>query len=86
MSQAEARETVTSWESQFRQTRQTVSAEVDTLQTQAVATAEDATDFLGTAALVGFFALLLGALAAGFGGGVGSPQDLPANAFGRRDD
>ena len=85
MSQAEARQTVESWEAQFAQTRQTVSREVDTLQTQAVETAESATDFLGTAALVGFFALLLGAVAAGFGGGVGSPEDLPANAFVQRD-
>ena len=86
MSEAEARQTVTSWEAEFRQARQTVSAEVDSLQTQAVETAESATDFLGTAALVSFFALLLGAVAAGLGGGVGSPHDLPAGAFGRRDD
>ncbi len=85
MSEAEARETVTSWEAQFQSARRTVSQEVDSLQTEAVSAAESATDFLGTAALVGFFALLLGALAAGFGGGVGSPHDLPANAFARRD-
>lgn len=86
MSEAEARQTVTNWEAQFRQTRQTVSREVDSLQTQAVSAAESATDFLGTAALVGFFALLLGAISAGFGGGVGSPHDLPAGAFRRDED
>ena len=83
-SEAEARQTVAGWERQFSDARQTVSAEVDSLQTGAVSAAEDATDFLGTSALIGFLALVLGAAAAGFGGSVGSPEPLPANAF-RRD-
>ncbi len=85
MTEAEARQTVNEMETRFQTLRGQVSAEIDTLSTQAVSTAEDATDFLGTAALIGFLALLLGAVAAAFGGKVGAPDDLPADAFSRRD-
>ena len=84
LSEAEARQRVDAWEGLLQAARQTVSAEVDSLRSGAVATAETATDYLGTTALIGFFALLLGALAAGFGGKTGSPDPLPAGAF-RRD-
>lgn len=83
-SQAEARQTVSGWETQLTSLRQTASSEVDSLQAGAVNAAESATDFLGTSALIGFLGLVLGALAAGFGGSMGSPEPLPANAF-RRD-
>ena len=83
-SEAEARQTVAGWESQLGGLRQDVSAGVNSLGSGAVTAAEDATDFLGTSALIGFLALILGAAAAGFGGSVGSPDPLPANAF-RRD-
>ena len=83
-SEAQARQTVSGWENQFTSLRQTASSEADSLRTGAVSAAESATDFLGTSALIGFLGLVLGALAAGFGGSVGSPEPLPANAF-RRD-
>lgn len=82
-SNAEARRTVEGWETQATSLRQTVGSEVDSLQESAVSTAEDATDFLGTSALIGFLALVLGAVAAGFGGGMGSPEPLPEDAFSR---
>ena len=82
-SEAEARRTVAGWEGQLTGLRQTVSTEVDSLRTGAVSAAEDATDFLGTSALIGFLALVLGAAAAGFGGAKGSPDPLPEDAFAR---
>ena len=85
LSEAEARQRVDAWEGRLQQARRTVSAEADSLREDAVSTAESATDFLGTTALIGFLALLLGAVAAGFGGKTGSPEPLPANAFQRRD-
>lgn len=85
LSEAEARQRVDAWEGKIQQARQTVSAEADDLREGAVSTAESATDFLGTSALIGFLALVLGAVAAGFGGKTGAPDPLPADAFRQRD-
>lgn len=68
MTDAEARQTIAQWE----QTLGAARAQVDTLRTQAGVAAEDATNAIGRGALAGFFALLLGGLAAAFGGGLGA--------------
>ncbi len=68
MSEAEARQTVARWEGTLGQAGQ----QLDTLRANAAETAEGATDAVGGAALAAFVALLLGALAAAFGGGMGA--------------
>lgn len=83
MTEAEAEEAVAQWEQQYEQARREIERTAETVQEDAPRVAEDATDYVGTAALIAFFTLLLGALAAGFGGAVGSPEDLPAEAVGR---
>lgn len=83
MSEAEARQTVSQWEVQADAARQQIQQTVQTVREDAPQVAEDATDAVGTAALWGFFALLLGATAAVFGGLIGSPHDLPAAAVRR---
>lgn len=83
LSEAEARQTVSQWEAQAEQARQRLQQTVDTVQARAPGVAEDAADAIGTGALWAFFALLLGAVAAGVGGLLGSPHDLPATAVRR---
>ena len=83
MSEAEARQAVGRWEQQFSSVREQVGQATDDLSTQAAQTAEGVTDAIGTAAIWSFFALLLGAVAASVGGLMGSPHDLPADAFRR---
>ncbi len=80
LTEAEARQTVSQWESTAQSLRRSAAQTFDSLGTRAVRVSEKATDALGTAALIGFFTLLLGAAAAGFGGGAGAPHDLPAEA------
>lgn len=80
MSEAEARRSVSQWESQASQLQRTASDAVQTVREEAPAVAGNVTDVLGTAALIGFFALLLGAVAAGVGGMMGSPEDLPVRS------
>ena len=80
LSEAEARQSVARWEDQAARLRRTASDAVQTIREDAPAVAGDVTDALGIAALVGFFALLLGAVAAGAGGMMGSPENLPLEA------
>ncbi|HET6757424.1 MAG TPA: hypothetical protein VFH21_07420 [Burkholderiales bacterium] len=63
MTREEAQSTVQNWEQQYRQTRQDVKQ-----------TTEVAADTVATSSLMGFFALLLGAAAAAWGGATGSPR------------
>jgi hypothetical protein len=83
LTEAEAREAVNRWEQQYEQARQEVTQAAESVREGAPEVAEDAADYVGTAALIAFFALLLGVAAAAFGGVVGSPEDLPAEAVGR---
>lgn len=83
LTEAEAREAVNQWESQYEQARQQVTQTAESVREDAPQVAEDAADYVGSAALIAFFALLLGVAAAAFGGAVGSPEDLPAEAAGR---
>jgi hypothetical protein len=83
LTEAEAREAVNQWESQYEQARQQVTQTAESVREGAPTVAEDAANYIGTAALIAFFALLLGVAAAAVGGAVGSPEDLPAEAVGR---
>jgi hypothetical protein len=83
MTEAEAERAVNQWERQYNQARTQVEQTAESIQEDAPAVAEDAADYLGWAALISFFALLLGLGAAAVGGSVGSPEDLPAEAVGR---
>ena len=83
LTEAEARQAVSQWENQYEQARQQVTQTAESVRQDAPQVAEDAADYVGTAALIAFFALLLGMGAAAFGGAVGSPEDLPAEAVGR---
>lgn len=80
LSQAEARETVDGWANQVQSLRGDIRQAAQTVRENAPDVARAAADRLGTAALWSFFALLLGAVAAIFGGVTGSPKDLPATA------
>ena len=68
MSEAEARQTVAGYEQQL----DAAGDQLNDLGDRAAETAETATNAVGTAALAAFVALLLGALAAFFGGGLGA--------------
>ena len=83
VTEAEARQSVDQWERQYEQARQGVAQAAETVQERAPEVAEDAARYVGSAALIAFFALLLGMVAAAVGGSVGSPEDLPAEAIGR---
>jgi hypothetical protein len=63
MTREEAQSTVQNWEQQYRQTKQDVKQ-----------TTEVAADTVATSSLVAFFALLLGAAAAAWGGASGAPR------------
>jgi hypothetical protein len=81
LSEAEARRTVRQWEGRLDRARERAGDAVERVREQAPETAEAASDALGTAALVSFLALLLGVVAAAFGGLLGSPHDLPPEAL-----
>ena len=68
MTDAEARQTI----AQYEQTLSAARAQADTLGAQAADAAEGATNAVGKGAIAAFFALLLGGLAAAFGGGMGA--------------
>ncbi|HKR84884.1 MAG TPA: hypothetical protein VJS37_11955 [Terriglobales bacterium] len=67
ISQADAEAQITQWQQQLAQTKQQVGQ-------KAVQAEEKAASGVSRAALVSFAALLLGAIAATFGGGSGSPK------------
>lgn len=85
MSEAEARRVVEGYERDFEQLRARAGTERDTLGNQAVQTAESTTDALGNAAWWAFLAMLIGVVAAAFGGRGGSPHDMPATPALRRE-
>jgi hypothetical protein len=67
MSEADANAQITQWQQQIAQTKQQV-------QQKAVQAEDKAATGVSRAALVTFAALLLGAIAATVGGGLGSPK------------
>lgn len=83
MSEAEARESVRQWESQYEQARQQITQASESVREQAPAVAESAADYVGGAALIAFFAILLGLVAAAAGGAVGAPREYPDGTAGR---
>ncbi|NJC25696.1 TIGR04086 family membrane protein [Neolewinella antarctica] len=80
MSEAEARDAVNGWSSRIETQANKISSSVEQGMEQAGETAKvvggDVADGLSTAALLGFVGLLLGALAAYFGGASGRQHDL----------
>lgn len=87
MGEAEARRTVSAWESRLQQAANTISEEyddvaasveqrVDRAADRAAEIGGNVADGLATAAILGFVALLLGAGAAFFGGTAGRQRDL----------
>ena len=83
LSEAEARQRVGQYEQRLQEAGQDV---VQTVQEEAPEVADDAAAKLSTAALWGFIALVLGALAAAGGGALGAPRDLLVSPVVARDD
>ncbi len=83
MTEAEARRTVNQWERRVNDARMQIQRTAQDVREDAPEVVGTVTDRLGTAAIVSFFALLLGLVAAALGGAVGSPHDLPVGAAGR---
>ena len=86
MSEAEAQRTVNGWSNQLQSTVQTVRQDVSQFADRAAETATEVSgqvaDGLATAAILGFVGLLLGALAAFFGGTAGRQTDLTLTGSG----
>lgn len=80
MTETEARRTVNGWssriENQYQQIAQAVDQRVEQASDRAAEIGGNVADGLATAAILGFFALLLGAGAAFAGGTVGRQKDL----------
>lgn len=74
MSKSEAMATVENWENQFQEVRAEAAAYVDRVKQNAAEISDKATDATATAAIIAFFALLAGAIAASMGGEVGRPD------------
>lgn len=76
MSESEARNTVDGWANQYDQAMTTVRQELRQLGDTAEEVGGDVASTLSTVAIIGFFALLVGALAGLFGGMAGRQKDL----------
>lgn len=76
MTEAEARRTVDGWAQQYEQAMQTVNQKLEQAGQTAKEVGSDVADTLATVAILGFFALLIGALAGFFGGAAGRQHDL----------
>lgn len=83
MSEAEAEQAVDGWSDRFASTMQTVNRKVDNFSEDAAVAVGNATDGIGTAAILSFLALLLGAAAAFFAGGLGRQTDVTFNDGGQ---
>ena len=87
LSEAEARQRVGQYEQRLQEAGQDVEQTVqETVQEEGPQVADDAAAKLSTAALWGFIALVLGALAAAGGGALGAPRDLLVSPVVSRDD
>ena len=76
MGEAEARRAVNGWSDRIENAAQQVDQRVERFADRAAEVGGDVADGLGTAAILGFVGLLLGALAAFFGGTTGRQADL----------
>ena len=68
-----------------QQVQQTAGQAAQEVQQTAVSAADSVTAALSSAALWSFIAMVIGALAAAFGGATGTPHDLPASPAVRRE-
>ena len=73
LTEQEARQTVDGWIQQYQQVKEDTRQLLEEAKTTALRLSDDATDYSATAAVIAFFALLLGATAACFGGSIGTP-------------
>ncbi|MGI9174485.1 MAG: hypothetical protein ACR2GR_04110 [Rhodothermales bacterium] len=89
MSRAEAERTVDQYIERAQQASEQLQQQAGQMAEQAQETAVQATDAvaaaLSSAALWAFVAMVIGALAAAFGGATGTPHDLPATPAVRRE-
>ncbi len=76
MTEQEARQAVQGWSSQYQQAMAEINQTLDQAGEKAEEIGEDVADGIGTAAIIGFFGMLLGAIAAYFGGIFGTQRDL----------
>lgn len=76
MDEAEARRTVDGWAQQYDQAMQSVNQTLQQAGQTAKEVGGDVADTLATTAILGFVALLIGALAGFFGGAAGRQHDL----------
>lgn len=86
LSEAEARQTVGQYEQRLQQARQEASQTLNQVEQQAVQVGDAAAANLSKAALWGFIAMLVGALASAAGGALGAPKDLLVSPAVTRDD
>ncbi|MGB3547499.1 MAG: hypothetical protein WBA17_11025 [Saprospiraceae bacterium] len=76
MSEQEARQAVQGWSSQYQQAMAEINQTLDQAGEKAEEIGEDVADGIGTAAILGFIGMLLGAVAGYFGGITGTQRDL----------
>jgi hypothetical protein len=82
MSEAEARRYVEGWSDRYERAMTTVNREIDQLGNTTAEVGGDVADGIGTAAILGFVGLLIGALAGYFGGMAGRQKDLHVTGSG----
>lgn len=75
MSQEEARKVADRWVSQYEQSKQELDRFRQEAEQEAKVVAEDISSAVSTAAIAGFFGLLLGAVASAAGGALGRPGE-----------
>ena len=85
MTEAEARQAVAQYESTFQQAQQQISQAAQNVGQRAVQATDQVVATLSKAALWGFIAMLVGAVAAAAGGAAGVPRDMPASPAVRRE-
>lgn len=78
MSQEEANKTVTNWQNTYQQAQAKFQDVKQDVKQDATAVADQTADVVTKGALWGFFALLLGAIAAAIGGAMGRPRTVIA--------
>lgn len=78
MSRAEAEQTINSWQQTYNQLKEEVMQRAEEAKQQAKDVTEKASTVVGQFALIAFFVLLIGAIAASVGGSMGVSTRAPA--------
>jgi hypothetical protein len=79
-SREEAQQMVDNWISSYEKVKVEAQQTAQEAKQQALQTAEDVSGAVSKAAIYAFFGLVLGGAAASFGGKLGEPHDLTAQA------